>query len=451
LIKKFSYIICFLLAGIPSTLFAAPDFSGASASGVLNAGETITITNASGLGSGPDSLSADYWDVFDDYDSDGECGGPGINDCGDGNDDAFPDDGNVWADDGDGNAALGWIIFQGDEDNMISVNPRPLMEFKTEHAQYSTGRGYARHPEYYEGGSGGLPNAGLFWGEIDSTTEIYVVAYINLVDWDDPQTTVYRHKFIEFFMSNGNKCHIQLEDQEHQTGDQFDPAQGRFFPTFGEIGGDSSTCDVPDADGEWPGENKWFEIKLHIKLNTLGETDGVFELWINGQQAINDSTVDMRGSNNITFENRAPYFFGNIQCPSSGVLTCPGSGEEWEERADDIFLWVSDQSSLDSVFPVVPCVYLSNESSWGDGPSDILNGDATFVRQKVGGTSDLGFRSWSDTGFQFEVNTSGLNTSAPIYLYSYDWSGAHNSDGMNLGSISPTATGITFSGGVSFP
>ena len=55
-------------------------------------------------------------------------------------------------------------------------------------------------------------------------------------------------------------------------------------------------------------------------------------------------------------------------------------------------------------------------------------------RQKVGGSAfgEYGFRSWSNSQFKFEVNTAGLNTSEPVYLYVTNWEGKTNSIGYQL-------------------
>jgi hypothetical protein len=90
------------------------------------------------------------------------------------------------------------------------------------------------------------------------------------------------------------------------------------------------------------------------------------------------------------------------------------------------------------IFPGVATVWLSNQSTWGSGPTDIINGDSNFVRQVVGGTVDayLGFKSWSNISLKFKVNKGSLTGST--YLYVTNWNGETNLSGFSLTGLPDT-------------
>ncbi|MFQ5752952.1 MAG: hypothetical protein ACE5HI_13240, partial [bacterium] len=243
---------------------------------------------------------------------------------------------------------------------------------------------------------------------------------------------VISEKHAEIFLSDGTKIILRLRDKD-ALFNNFSTSNSRFYFLFNEVGGDNSTIDIPTTDGEFPIPGTWHELKFYLKMNTPGSTDGIVKMWLDGVNFINDSTADIRGSSSKTFGaySRSVYFFGNIQHPNGGSFTAPGAGNEWDRTIDDVWVWTTNQSSLDSQFPLIPIVYLSNSSSFGSGPTDKLNGDSEFVRQKVGGsaTSDLGFMSWTDTQMKFQVVLGAISISSPVYLYVTNWSGETNSTG----------------------
>lgn len=423
-----SVAFCLLLA--VSSAVAAPAITSVSGTTALNNGDVVTVTGSS-FGT---TRTADYWDTFDDYSADWSVNGS--------NQAAFPSIGSKWSGDG------GWTktYFDGDGAYATQINGKPLLHLDAGGAQYSTGRGFTQTAEYYNNSDGAHPNSGIGLPTTASTsTEIYGVYHRKYdANWNyllDPGSVW--EKEMEIWMDDNTKMYI-VNRYVDQYGATFSPQSMRSYISF-ETGGSWSTVDSPNANGAIPFGGKWYEVKFYLKLNTPGATDGIVKIWINGQLTINDTTVNLRGSNSNLFGGGTlgrglVYFFGNLQWGGTAKFTPIGVGNEWDRMVDDVWVWRSNQSQLDSQFPLIPVVYLSNQSTWGTGPTDKLNGDSNFVRQKVGGTdsANLGFKSWSDTGFKFVVDRGSVDTSKAVYMYVTNWSGQTNSAGYLVSGQSIT-------------
>ncbi len=429
--KKVFSVLALTFLTIPSICLAAAP-SNISINGSASQGATVTVSGAN-FGN---VRTGDYWDVFDDYSVDYNCG---INQqsC-TGND--FPSTGAKWTGDG------GWTKWYFNEDKalMTSINGKPLLHSDKASAQYSTGRGFTETAEYYTGGSGGIPNSGIAFQNIPATDEIYAIYHFKYdPKWSYPYFNLVSEKHVEIFLSNGKKMVIIIDNAAQQVNAYFSPANSRFFPICGETGGNSLTVDTPTSDGEFPKPGLWHEMKFYFKLNTPGKVDGIAKMWLDGKQFLNDYSVDFRGSSTATFFGSSSgrlHFFGNIQTPGSGSFTAPGAGNEWDRSLDDVWLWTTNMPQLDNQFPLIGCAYLSNQNTWSGGPTDKLNGNSNFVRQSIGGTTDadMGFKSWTNNQLKFKANLTGLNTSKPLYLYVTNWDGETNATGIPLSSSGVT-------------
>lgn len=433
------YVISFSVTSVTPPPTGNPSIS--SVTGTISNGNIITVSGSS-FGA---VRTADYWDTFDDYSGDWSknvsTGAPN-----------FPVTGTKWS--GDGN----WTesFFNGDVPYSTVINGKPLLHVDSSGANYSTGRGFTQTAEYYISDEGAHPNSGIGIQNTVSSNELYGVFYAKYDPlWQYPYTNLVSEKSMELFLSNGTKMVILGKDND-KNFNTFSPRNVRYFPVF-ETGGDSNSVDSPTIDGEFKTPGKWSEVKFYFKLNTPGQSDGIIKMWMDGKLFINDNTANLRGNNIITFGGSSGYgliyFFGNIQS-STRQFTKPGVGGEWDRSVDDVWVWQTNQPQFDSQFPMIPVVYLSNQATWGTGPADRLNGDANFIRQRVGGTAsaDVGFKSWLDNQFKFEVDTVGLDTGQPIYLYAINWSGNVNSSGYQLSGVvvpppvdttAPVISGIT--------
>jgi hypothetical protein len=177
-----------------------------------------------------------------------------------------------------------------------------------------------------------------------------------------------------------------------------------------------------------------------------GFQDGRVEAWVNNTKIEDKSgcVEDYPGNNVIdALEFMANHSGSGVSgdCGQANIgdrrgCVCdwlPNNGTEPNRYFDDVVIHTSDPG-YGSAF-----VYLSNQSIWGTGPTDILNGDANFIRQKVGGTdfADYGFKSWTDIKLKFEVSLGNLNQNLPIYLYVTNWQGQTNSKAFKLDVAAP--------------
>jgi len=196
----------------------------------------------------------------------------------------------------------------------------------------------------------------------------------------------------------------------------------------------------------FPGTNKIFEVKVWQKLNTFtdGVSDGNAEaqLYINGVKVFDLADHVAFGARHLTNELNAII----DQIEVGGNIS--GGSDEWFEPGQKCYRYFDDFAVDGTDEPKsIPCVYLSNSATWGSGVTDRWNGDATFKRQVVGGLSTLGLNTWSDTGFTYQQDTTGLETGQSVYLYVTNWDGETNTDGF-LVSSPPIVEILTASGQV---
>lgn len=399
---------------------APPFITGTS--GTINNGETITVSGTDfGIRRTPD----DY-DYFDSYTSDWSCNKAdgSCNDVPAGED-------------------IAWVrsIFMNDPVYMGQINGNPLYSIDQNAAHYSTGRAFNEWPEYYDGSAGGFPNGSLVYDFID-TDEIFYVYYV-YYDPAWPQdyqpagdknntlwSSIENRKWTVLWTFRGGstgKTHIEMSNEVAQQSEYMNSCPS----CMGYYSGDYRS-----SDPQWPGQGKWIEVKVHLKMNTWtggsANENGMVQVWIDGTQVIDDNTVVISDQ-----ENDKISYMRLRSNWSGGTASFGGSGEgipAGEERYityDDVLINYSGIDPTAGVFPGIASVYLSNQSSWGSGSVDELNGDPNFIRQNIGGLdpADYGFKSWSDTQFKFEVNLTGLNTDQDIYLYVTNWDGQTNENG----------------------
>ncbi len=192
--------------------------------------------------------------------------------------------------------------------------------------------------------------------------------------------------------------------------------------------------DCADYKPHYP-TGKWFRVLTMMKFDTGG--DGELEIYMDkgaGELLLYNPT----GRTTNVDAGDWVKFGGNHSNTQDTWLT---------SDQDEISTYDYDDIMVSTTKPDPPaCIFLSNSSTWGAGVADRWNGDATFVRQKVGGSdsADYGFKSWSNTEFKFEVNLSDIDTYKPVYLYVTSWNGETNSSGYHLVEGFPPAapTGV---------
>jgi hypothetical protein len=409
----------------PLTAFAGSP-SVSSFSGIVDNGETI---NVNGQGFGVKRTPADY-DYFDSV-SDWTCNRT------DGSCLPIPNGENItWQK----------VIFNGDE-NMMNLNGHALYNIDRNNSNYSTGRAWNEWPEYYTGGVGGLPNGSMGY-HFNDCNEIFYVYYTYYDPrWPQPYDPI-QDKNVVFWLS--------VSDHKI-TGAWAARAAKTQFEVGSEavsVGSDMmcSTCFGDYANSsQYPGPGRWIEIKVHLKMNTWtggsANADGIVQAWIDGVQYINDATV-------VLSDTEGDQFLGvQLRSNWSGNTAQLGfqPGEEFFVTYDDVLINYSSVDPTNGEFPGVACVYLSDQSTWGSGPTDKLNGDQHFVRQKVGGSGDaeIGFKSWSDNQFKYELDRGAFPAQGYLYLYVFNWDGEVNQAEHKIWSGDPvifTSSLIAYSG-----
>jgi hypothetical protein len=75
------------------------------------------------------------------------------------------------------------------------------------------------------------------------------------------------------------------------------------------LGGQSGITQLFDGNHN----NQWYRIEVHLKLNTPGQSDGVFEYWVDGNLEARQTGLNLRGSYTVYGIN-AIYFPENYSC-----------------------------------------------------------------------------------------------------------------------------------------
>ena len=401
----------FLILLLPVSVYAAPSIT--THSGTLANGNTITVTGT-GFGVVPTNLF--HGDLFDDYTkgSSNACmnANPSYLFCRDNASESPnqpPSTGSKWSWDG----GLTSYFTNGDAGNSTSIDPEPLLGIKSGFGMYSTGYGYSQAIEEYSS-DGSHPNSG-FYISTGGAKSVYFVAYIKYdPEWDSDYTPCLQDKTIEFWSGSspsGCKNTVMLTNGSAYWGSISRTSWGMST----ECGGNLLSGHVNDSTSWFTNPGHWQEHKIRYDISA-----GVFKYWLNGNLIQNNNSASF-GQSGLG----CVQLFSNV-ATSNHAFSMSGSDSEWPRYMDDVLIWNSYQSALDSQFPVVPAVYLSNSRTFTLTDHDqILNGTSAFVRQRVGGsaTADLGFKSWTNSQIKFEVNLGSLNTGQTIYVYSYDWSG----------------------------
>lgn len=396
-------IIFILFLAVKSAWATSPSITGYS--GIVSNGNTITV---SGSSFGTKHTPAKY-DYFDEYTSDWSCS---LDTC-----DVIP-----------ATTGIAW-----DEYINAGVNSfgNEFANINKSHAYFSTGRGYVQWPEYLLSAVG-YPNSSILYDHIN-TNEIYIVWYVKFdPSWPIPYQPV-EDKELVFWKSTGSKCYAKVI--------------GAMWWNVGAEGVALKNWTDQNTHGKQH-LGPWQEIKVHLKMNTwTGGTpnqDAIVQMWVDNEQVLNitNGILDDTDSSQFSKIQIRSNFSGSTDDFGDAVNNLGmKSGEEFYNAYSTFLVNLNSTDPISGAYPGTAAIYLSNTSTWGTGPTDILNGDTTYVRQAVGGTAnaDLGFLSYSDTSLKFETNTAGLNLSLPVYLYITNWSGETNSVGYLLSStlISP--------------
>jgi hypothetical protein len=321
-----------------------------------------------------------------------------------------------------------------------------LAKIDNDAANYSTGYGYRRPTAHYDPSqyitSGENHGISYNWASGTGPNEVWVSWAFRPNSSGNDSTTNYPDssntdswmlKFLWPFLnndsSNGQLLHI--DSQNWNAGSNCGnktkyrvQGNGPNYPVWNSIKHADASC----SDYNIPDNNKWAWVKVHIDFNT-GSGDGVMEVWADGVQIVEQTTL----SYGDTKLGRMK-FGGNNSGRNDGSFFTPNNNENMTFDYDDVVI-----SSTEPKAPA--CVYLSNKATWGSGVTDRWNGDANFVRQKVGGSAaaDYGFKSWSDIQMKFEVNLGTLDIYQPVYLYVTNWDGETNANGIHLTEGLPPA------------
>ncbi len=421
-----SILILLLFAGISN---GSPTIS--SVQGSVSNGTIVKVTGSAFS----EKHTPGEFDYFDSYQEDWSC------DKGDGSCLDIPS-----------GESFTWkrLIFYRVEEYMGRIDGNPLYNINQQNTNFSTGRAFNEWVEHYTGGAGGLPNGSMNYQHSPASELFYVYHVYYDPQWPegDNYTSVQDKNAVFWLNRSGNKItgawavRNNLQHYELST----EAVSSPIFTNMGcpECGGSESagyrgSSEVAFSD---IGVGKWIQIKIHLKMNTWtngqANSNGVVQVWINGKNIINNTSVILSNTEGDQFYKR------QLRSNWSGTTASElgfQDGEEFFVSYDDILINYSSQDPLNGVFPGIACVFLSNSPTWGSGPDDKLNGDAQFIRQVVGGTGsdEMGFNSWADDEFKFKVNLDGLNSEQPIYLYVTNWDGQTNPSGykINLAKAGP--------------
>lgn len=336
----------------------------------------------------------------------------------------------------DGN--VNWLsdVDAADAAACLSCGIHPFQVTK-DASNYSSGYGF-RHGVAYRNYTSSVMNfAFKFDIQQPSTDGLYYRFYVKNDEITPPGTYAPNEHKLGFLWYN------------HNSGGSGDRT---FVPTTsdGTLGGDFTVINQ-STGAVWsyapydepklacfPGTNKWYEVTCYNKLNTfingVNQGGAEFKMWVNGVEVFDLANhIPLAANRSLANELNAVMdrieFGGNV---SGGTQSWLSPGEGGYRNFDDFA--VSTETKPKSI----PCVYLSNSSTWGIGVTDRWNGDGTFVRQVVGGTTTIGLNSWKDNGFEYERNNTGLNEQEPIYMYVINWDGQVNSSGYLVSTTIPT-------------
>ena len=331
---------------------------------------------------------------------------------------------------------------------------------------YSTGRSYVQWREYYLGAQYGLPNGSMEYVFSSGQTEVFIIYQSRFAaDWPLVSS--------QYRPAQDKHCILSLDRPEIAdakiTGAwaRRDDAMVQYEVSSDDVSGPGTTGEdmsCIDCIGYGAFTNrannvdyntsithgKIYQIKIHVKLNTFTDgspnADGVVECWVDDTKVIDDNTVILIETEGTTI-SRYVIRSNWSQSPAQGPPDALGFGEneEYYLAYSNVLLNLSSTDPSGGVFPAVPCLYLSNSATWGDGPTDKLNGDASFVRQVIGETTgDLGLDAWGNTQVTFQKNTNGLNTEQTIYAYVLSPTGEVNATGFDIGEEGePEPTPVT--------
>lgn len=397
--------ILFLLLISAYAYGAAPTFT--STTGTLSNGNTITIAG-SNFGTVAAPTQYDYFDKSSNWScnaDDGSCTNPGQG----------------------AGSNITWykMIFDG-ESAQMQVTGHALFNINQDDTNYSTGRAWN---EWFERNvaAEGLPNGSAYFNFPSPSTEIFLVFYTKVAsNW--PSFAPIQDKMMTIWTSadsSGDKITGWWgEDWYGHT---------RYYVTS-DVGGDADTFyeNTGPLWSTYGGLGKWVELKIHIKRGA----SPILDVYLNGTRVWN-LTPTMSGATSMASIRIRSNFTAGPPLDEIPV------GQEFLYTYDDIMLNTNGTDPTGGHFPGIACVYISDQATWGTGPTDSLNGDSHFVRQKIGGTSagtDQGYLSWSNTGFKFTYNEGSL--SGTKYLYVTNWAGETNSTGYDLSGGEDSTSGI---------
>lgn len=418
--KRLTYINCLLII-IILPVFPVVNLFGAEplitqVSGPASESNTITAT---GEGFG-EVFTGDFCENFDDYTSQWVCNtSPGCSIPG------------SWDD---------YYISSSDQTRIAAIDKNGLEIDRGWDQYYSTGAGFRVGRGYYNKNYG-LFNQHLRHNLGSGCTELWVRFYVKWGDstdgWFPGVHKIDKQAWLRFGTNPGDDNAQGI--MEGRT-DGTDSSRWIWYLSSQQtFGGTNMYAYTPDSrdNSAWPGPEKWQEIKIYWKHeSSIDASDGVLKWWTDGRLAYSNTSI------NWTNEPESMKFtrFG-LGGNMSGCNTLFNPGESNYKYYDDIVLVESDNDPGS-----ISTVYLSNNSTWGAGVTDRWNGDANFIRQKVGGSvaADYGFKSWSDIQFKFEVNLGNIDINKPVYLYVTSWNGETNSSGYHLVEGFPPAapTGV---------
>ena len=315
---------------------------------------------------------------------------------------------------------------------------------------YSTGYGYRRATAAVEPGVGvsNGDNYGLKATFTEQTEPVWISMMLRYnpsgrdsnVNFPTPATLTglndYQEKLIRLFDSDITSCigYINAKTLVWSGGSncgthmiplwQSDRNHTNDYPAY------NSTAETSCSDYQFPSSiDKWMRIVIMLDPSSNGAIDGEIRYYLDtgtGLKLLHQATGIATGQGTESQSLDWAQILNNHSSTQQYFLTA-NQNENVSEDVDDIV--ISNKQ------PDAPAtVYLSNNSTWGSGVTDRWNGDANFIRQKVGGTvqAEKGFGSWSDTGFKFEANLDALDNSNGIYLYVTNWDGETNETGYQL-------------------
>jgi hypothetical protein len=94
------------------------------------------------------------------------------------------------------------------------------------------------------------------------------------------------------------------------------------------VAGTSYTCGTGWAglfgSGSAPSDGRWISLELHIKNATSGQTNGIFQVWVDGAQVCKLTNIDFKGSTG----------FSGFLFPENGQFTVVGGADMYQDLDD---------------------------------------------------------------------------------------------------------------------